>query len=276
MESKEWMRNLGFTDYEAKAYLSLLKEPSVTGYALAKNSGVPRSKIYEVLEGLLTRGDVLVSQGNPPLYRALPIKEMITARKTAAEQNFNLAERELEKMQNETSEDDGIWNIRGRDAIIGRVRGCIDSAKQRVLLEIWAEDFPDIYSSLAQAASRGVVIDIVGYGEIDAPYANVYPHDMSEKITSEYGGRWIVFSADDRQVVAGTVSLGEENRAAWTMHPGLVMPITEVIIHDLYIAEMLKTHRTVLEETYGKDLIRLREKFLIGQDAIKHYIYRGE
>ena len=81
-----------------------------------------------------------------------------------------------------------------------------------------------------------------------------------------------MFSADDRQVVAGAISLGDESRAAWTMHKGLVMPITEVMIHDLYIVEMLRAHRDVLEGTFGKDLIELRKKFSIHPDYKKHYI----
>ncbi|MFF2857390.1 helix-turn-helix domain-containing protein, partial [Peribacillus sp. NPDC058002] len=36
------LKNLNFTEYEAKAYLALLEESPLTGYAVAKNSGVPR------------------------------------------------------------------------------------------------------------------------------------------------------------------------------------------------------------------------------------------
>lgn len=39
------------------------------------------------------------------------------------------------------------------------------------------------------------------------------------------------------------------------------MPITEVIIHDLYVWEMLNAHRAELEATFGKHLSGLRSKF---------------
>lgn len=73
-------------------------------------------------------------------------------------------------------------------------------------------------------------------------------------------------------MMTGAISLGDESRAAWTTHQGLVMPITEVMIHDLYIVEMLWAHRDVLEATFGKDLIELRNKFSIHPDHKKHYI----
>lgn len=56
------------------------------------------------------------------------------------------------------------------------------------------------------------------------------------------------------------------------MHQGLVMPITEVMIHDLYIMEIMEKHRELLEESFGKNLIELRKKFSIYQDLKKHYV----
>ena len=272
MEILDVLKKLDFTEYEAKAYLALLSNSPATGYAVAKHSGVPRSKIYEVLDNLTARGDVLVSHGNPPLYRALPAKELVAARKAKAEENFLAAEQSLEQFENSAGDQENIWNIVGHDTILQKVNECISAAQKRILVDIWAEDFPTVAASLEEAADRGVNVSTISYGEIDAAFANIYPHDMSDKITSEYSGRWIVFSADDRQVVAGAISLGDESRAAWTMHKGLVMPITEVMIHDLYIVEMLRAHRDVLEGTFGKDLIELRKKFSIHPDYKKHYI----
>ncbi len=79
---------------------------------------------------------------------------------------------------------------------------------------------------------EGVNVTSIAYGEIASDFANVYFHYMGDEITEEYGGGWIVFSADDSEVVAGIFSLKEDSRAAWTRHVGLIMPITEVMIHD--------------------------------------------
>lgn len=272
MKTIEVLKNLDFTEYEAKAYLALLSESPSTGYAVAKNSGVPRSKIYEVLESLCARGDILVSPGDTPLYQAISPKELITARKTKAEESFLEAESMLSQYESSARDRDNIWNITGQGAILQKINECIVKSEKRILLEIWAEDFPALENELKNASKRGVSVTIISYGEIKADFANIYPHDMSEKITIEYGGRWVVFSSDNSQVVAGVVSLGDESRAAFTMHKGLVMPITEVMIHDLYIAEILREHRGILEETFGENLIELRKKFALYIDNKKHYI----
>ncbi|NRD79822.1 TrmB family transcriptional regulator [Bacillus sp. BRMEA1] len=268
----ETLKNLNFTEYEAKAYLALLEESPLTGYAVAKNSGVPRSKIYEVLDSLVLQGDIFVSYGNTPQYIPVPAKELIRNRRLKAEEAFEQAEKSLAKFEQSTNDRENIWNITGRNEILDKVKACILSAEKRVLLEIWEEEFKELESVLRQAANKGVNITIIAYGEFESEFAHVYHHDMSREITEEYDGRWIVFSGDDAEVVAGIVSLDKDSRAAWTMHVGLVMPITEVMIHDLYLMEIMKKHRELLEESFGKNLIDLRHKFSIYPDLKKHYM----
>lgn len=266
------LKNLNFTEYEAKAYLALLEASPLTGYAVAKTSGVPRSKIYEVLDSLTTRGDILVSPGNTQQYIPIPAKELIKTRRIKAEENFKLAERSLERFNHSAKDRENIWNITGHNEILDKVKECINSAKRRILIEVWTEEFDELKEELRQAADKGVKITVIAYGTIVCDFADIYLHDMSDEITEEYGGRWIVFSADDLEVVAGIVSLIKDSRAAWTMHQGLVMPITEVMIHDLYIMEIMKKHRELLEESFGKNLIELRQKFSLYLDFKKHYV----
>ncbi|RFB09658.1 TrmB family transcriptional regulator [Bacillus sp. HNG] len=268
----ETLKNLNFTEYEAKAYLTLLEDSPLTGYAVAKNSGVPRSKIYEVLDSLTLRGDILISPGNTAQYIPVPAKELIKNRRIKAEENFERAEKSLAEFERSTNDRENIWNIMGRNEILEKVKDCIGLANKRILLEVWKEEFEELESELRQAAKRGVNVTIIAYGEIISDFANVYLHYMGDKITEEYGGRWLVMSGDDSEVVAGIVSLDNDSRAAWSRHVGLVMPITEVMIHDLYIMEMMEEHREVLEESFGKNLINLRRKFSIHPDFKKHYM----
>ncbi|GAA3411281.1 TrmB family transcriptional regulator [Paenibacillus hodogayensis] len=267
-----FLQEMSFTEYEAKAYLTLLEKSPLSGYAVSLNSGVPRSKIYEVLGGMVSRGDILVSQESTPLYVPLPPNELIAQRKRKAEQVFADAQQALEQYTITSQNRESIWNIAGGEAIINRIREGVKGARHRILLEMWKEDAEELREDLERAAKAGVRIVIVAYGELDFDFADVYPHDSSAAITSDYGGRWVVFSADDREVIAGILSLGDDSRAAWTLHPGLVMPITEVIIHDLYLMEIMREFREPLEAKFGPDLIDLRNKFYMGPNGKKYYL----
>lgn len=62
---------IGFTEYEARAYLLLLREGPQTGYHVAKVSGIPRPNIYPVLSRLVERGAVnkMDAKGRCPIQR---------------------------------------------------------------------------------------------------------------------------------------------------------------------------------------------------------------
>ena len=259
------LRDLGFTEYEAKVYLTLLKVAPVSAYAVARDSGVPRSKVYGVLEGMVGRGVVFVSHSEPAGYAPLPPGELVRARKRESEEVLEAAEEGLEEwaeQENGPADDERIWDIKGRKEILSRLRELIGRAEERILLQIWSEDAPELSQDLEAASERGVEVTVVAYGDPDYPFARVYLHDPGpEIITPEYGGRWIILCVDAREVVAGVVSPEDVAKAAWSAHPGIVMPITEQVKHDLYIAEMLSSHREVLEEAYGPSLEHLRAKF---------------
>ena len=254
------MQEIGFTEYETKAYLALLDDSPLSGYKVAQSSGVPRSKIYEVLGGLVRRGAVLVNHGEPVQYAPLPPKELISRRRREMESSLAAAEKSLEHYAESPDSRGAIWDIKGREEILDRAREVIGRAERSILVEIWEEDAPELRGILEAVSGRGVEVGVVAYGEPDYPFARVYYHDLVDEITSGLGARWIVLSADMREVVTGILSLGENSRAAWTTHPGLVVPTTEVIKHDIYIQEMLDEHRGTLEKSFGPGLIHLRER----------------
>ena len=256
------LQELNFSEYEAKAYLALLEKSPLTGYGVSLNSSVPRSKIYEVLGNLSARGDVVVSQDKTPLYAPLPPNELIMRRKQKADQTLNNAEIALQNYTQSSDNRESIWNISGRENILNRIKETMKGAKQRILMILWPDDAEELRESLRQQSEQGIEVIIMSYGDLnDFEFAEVCRHDLSDDVAMEQGGRWILFSMDDKEVVAGIVSLGSESRAAWSSHPALVIPMTEFITHDWYIMLIMQEFRPAIEKKFGHHLIKLREKF---------------
>jgi sugar-specific transcriptional regulator TrmB len=67
----EKLQQVGLTEYEAKAYLALLNTHLSTATKVSEKSGVPRTKIYSVLEALKHKGWVRVYSGVPLLFKAV-------------------------------------------------------------------------------------------------------------------------------------------------------------------------------------------------------------
>jgi sugar-specific transcriptional regulator TrmB len=71
MSAVEKLQHIGLTEYEAKAYLALLNMHLSTATQASEKSGVPRTKIYSVLESLRNKGWVRVYSGVPLLFKAV-------------------------------------------------------------------------------------------------------------------------------------------------------------------------------------------------------------
>jgi sugar-specific transcriptional regulator TrmB len=67
----EKLREIGLTEYEAKAYTALLNAHLSTATQVSEKSGVPRTRIYSVLESLQTKGWIRIISGVPLLFKAL-------------------------------------------------------------------------------------------------------------------------------------------------------------------------------------------------------------
>jgi len=73
----ESLTRLGLTGYEARAYLALTRRGVATGAELARLAGLPRQRIYDVLEGLVARGFAIIRAGRPLRYTAVAPAEAI-------------------------------------------------------------------------------------------------------------------------------------------------------------------------------------------------------
>jgi sugar-specific transcriptional regulator TrmB len=67
----EKLKRVGLTEYEAKAYLALLNAHLSTATQVSEKSGVPRTKIYAILESLETKGWITILSGVPLLFKAV-------------------------------------------------------------------------------------------------------------------------------------------------------------------------------------------------------------
>ena len=84
------LQNLGLNGYEASAYVALTRRGRATGAEVARLAGLPRQRIYDVLDGLVGRGLATVEPGRPAQYMAVEpdtaINILVEARQAALAQ----------------------------------------------------------------------------------------------------------------------------------------------------------------------------------------------
>lgn len=78
---------LSFTEYEARAYIALLRKSASSPTEVAEVSGIRRNQIYDVLKSLEQKGGVILLKGSKKLYE--PVKPNLLIRKAMKELERN-------------------------------------------------------------------------------------------------------------------------------------------------------------------------------------------
>jgi len=72
MQLEEVLREIGFSEYKAKVYKTLLYLGIATSAVVAKESGVPQTKVHGILNELAKDGFAIIIPGRPTRFKAIP------------------------------------------------------------------------------------------------------------------------------------------------------------------------------------------------------------
>lgn len=156
------LRQAGLNDYQARAYVAVLSLGEATAADIAEAAGVPRTRVYDVLDDL-EAGDWVESEpGRPRTYRALDPRDRLDAVRARFEEAMEEALPRLEARYTEREQRfaGAIWVLEGAEDVLERRREMIDGAREQILLLVsdvhWRlDELPDV---LSRAHRRGVRI----------------------------------------------------------------------------------------------------------------------
>lgn len=240
------LEKLGFSEYEKRVYLALLKKNPIGGYELARVSGVPRSRVYETLEKLEARGVVLVSHQRPTLYRPISPRELAERLRNDFEKAVGWLEENAEALQEEEMFS-SIWSLEGREAVLSRARSMTESAKKSIYLASGESVLREMKSSLKKAVARNARLVVVACGPFSLEGAHVFPHEscFTEDET------FIILITDGKDVLLGDTMPTDSCRAAWSQNPGIVYVAEDYIRHEVHLQllkRLFKEETTIFEQ----------------------------
>jgi sugar-specific transcriptional regulator TrmB len=230
---------IGFSEYEAKAYVALLRESPVSGYQLSKLSGVPRSMIYEVLGKLTARGAAMtLHAGGATKYAPVPAAEFLDQ---LLQEQEDLVVSLKDDVAHLTSAPDleYVWNIEGHENILAKAEEMIDQAKARIYLALLPATFPELKPVLEEAIGRDVRVVVYTTSELELPGGQIVAAPMSEEALSQAGGLGLILVIDGEEVLIGEWLTATRARASWTSSPLLVFIAEHHLRTDLYLPQIL-------------------------------------
>ena len=90
------LTRLGLTSYEARAYVALTSRGRATAAEIARLAGLPRQRIYDVVETLVGRGFAIARPGRPLLYSAVAPSEAVARLLEERRSHLSQLEREAQ------------------------------------------------------------------------------------------------------------------------------------------------------------------------------------
>lgn len=260
----ESLQRLGFTDYEAKAYLALASGYPATAYEVAKVSGLPRANVYSVLRTLELKGAIQPVGETPRRYAPIDPEEFFGrfARNTAS-LCTSLAQQV--KTQTHPNEDMFVWHYSGEADVTQKVNELVRNAKSSVWIKAPDHLIRPYLTALKAAVRRGVQVILVVFGEDYAslqvdPEMIVFPHE-GDAIKRGAADILFTMTTDFSGVMIATYHQEHGIDGSYARNRAIVYVVQTLFLHEFYLAEMYQKIGGVLDATFGKELAKLRKKY---------------
>jgi len=226
------LKKIGFTNYESKAYLGLLKNNPATGYEISQETDVPRSVIYSTLRKLESNGVVISVHGKPTRYIPLSPKQLLSRLESDFSKKINSLSEELLAFDDKP-DSEGFWNIRGYKSLMEICENHINDAKKQIVLSGWAREIDSFHDSLMEAQKRGVNIVVFSFNDISTEYGDVYCYNIPDERLKKIWDHKLILVSDSKELVMGPANMDEDEQAIWTQNEAVLSIAINYVVLDI-------------------------------------------
>ena len=251
----ENLARFGFSQYESRAYIALVKSNPVTGYELAKQSGIPPSKIYEVINKLLEKSVISPVRTDPVKYVPLDIDILLKKFRDDTNASLDTLKKYLPKSKGLSSH--YIWDIHSREDLINKAHELIGNASDEILLFCWEEELIDLKPSLELQTDKNIAI--VQYGRLPLDVGVMYYHTLEQEKILEKGGREFTLVTDNSFLLQAIIADNRTNLGVLTANESLVGVAKDFIRHDIYCWKLIDRLEEQAKSIFGDDFHILRD-----------------
>lgn len=253
------LRALGFTDHEARIYVSLLRKKPATGYEVSKDTGLPRANVYSTIEAMVNKTVVQPIGSKPRRYIPVPAEEVVGRVRSRMATSCNRV-LELLKGMNDSGDVDYVWHISGPDEVRSKVQDLIRKSQSHISIEASDASIATYEADLRGATDRGVDVVMVVFGSKIAEFGAGYLHHNAAMMPIGDVERTLIISVDFEESVIA--SLVDDANGVVTRNPAVVRIVETTIRHDVYLSEIFRILGPELDEAFGPALLELRRRLL--------------
>ncbi|WP_299982264.1 TrmB family transcriptional regulator [Desulfobacula sp.] len=244
------LKELGFSQYEATCYMALAGNHPVNGSQLSKISGIARSRIYDVLRNLISKGYVI--EVNSGQYAPLPSDELVRRLKRSFDSNIDSFEDQI-ATASQKNDLEYVWTITGYENVMEKALEMIKEAKEEIYVRLFPEANRHLDEYLTDADKRGVKIRYIAMGKIPKKFDIQVMHPDHEHLQQIIGGRSIEVIIDKSEALVGIFETDNEDSSPinWTRNQWFIVANRDSLRHDFYhcfLEKILDRHQELTKE----------------------------
>jgi len=156
-EAVEALRELGLSEYEARAYAALVAMGELTPHEVSSAANIPYTKVYEVLKRLEAKGWAVAVSRSPLVYAPRRLEEVLAQERRKVEERLRRAEEKLRALEGAGAVATGIYVLRSFAALARAVRSVVAESDEVLAVISTPELLKEVEDLLARARVRGVV-----------------------------------------------------------------------------------------------------------------------
>lgn len=218
----------GLTRQEANIYQCMITEGKVTGYEVAKQTGISRSNAYNSLANMTEKGAAyLVEEGNTRKYVPVSLDEFCKNRIRKLEESKKWLHAHI---PSEKTYVEGYITIEGAEHILDKMRNLLEKVEQRVYISCTRNYLLLLIRELEPliAAKKKVVI----ITDQPATFGN------AKVYVGESRGMQIGLIADSRYVLTGEYGEGSMNTCLYSGQKNFVELYKSALSNEIKLLTM--------------------------------------
>lgn len=217
----------GVTRQEAMIYLCLCQSVELTGYEVAKQTGISRSNVYSALAGLVEKGAAYLLEGTSSKYTAVSIEEYCDNRL----RNLLKVKNHLVNNIHETKEEtEGYITVSSYRHILDKIHHMLASAEQRIYISIHSQAINSFQGDIVNCLKNNIKVVIITDNDPKIPGANVYLTEIKDN--------QLRFIVDSKYVLTGEITGKNTDSCLYCAQQNFVNVFKEALSNEIKLIEL--------------------------------------
>lgn len=220
----------GLTRQEAFIYLCLYRNGALTGYEVAKLTGISRSNVYSGLSGLSDKGAAFLEEGNSSKYVAVPIENFCENKIRSMNKEKEYLMKNIPVMK---KQEVGYITITGSRNIYNKIINMINDAEKRIYFSASLTMVKEFRKEFRKALDRKIKLVLITDG---------FPEEehLQGAICYVGGGRGnsIRMIIDSEYALTGEMTGEKDDTFLYTGQENFIKVFKEALSNEIRLIEL--------------------------------------